>query len=188
MAEEFLPIDWSEPFDLDAYLSITPAEAMVRGLYFSDVSSQLPKDKRRQLYLPFRQYPARDYMLLLTDAALHLYPERSRREGLRLVGDIVMSRFLQSTVGKVFSLLATDISSAIRKSAAAMEAVQNYGEVRVVREEENASIVEMRGVWDFADSHYVGLYEAMVRTRECEPFIAMKRHTLSDVDLRIEWR
>jgi len=113
--------------DVDELVGAMPADYRLKGMFFQDqvqamgseafatLQPTLDAPPRFGRYLPFVDYPLRDFLRLLTPAADKRYPTLNRRQAFRKLGRAGFESFRLTTVGKVIVAALTDPLTAIRK-------------------------------------------------------------------------
>lgn len=113
-------------FDVEETVRAMPETNRVKGMFFSRLSQQLgdgwgevqcsldqpPKYGR---YVPFTDYPQRDYVRLYTAAAKKRYPTLALCESVRRLARDDINVFAESTVGGVMLAMVGDARSALAK-------------------------------------------------------------------------
>lgn len=183
-------IDWDEPLDPEAYLAITPPGKSVRGMFFQDIYKLMGEpygqDKH---YIAFKNYPLEDWMRLLVEAAGVIYPELSTRQALRQLGYTGFSSFATSSLGKVFFAFSKDFTATARMISRAFSLVQSYGVFETTVLDDRTAVISMREVWDYADSNYIGIFEASKTVNHYDFDTAIRRSaSLDKVELRFTKR
>lgn len=180
-------IDWNQPIDPQAYLSITPPGHSVRGMFFQDLYKQMgeehPPDRR---YIAFKNYPLEDWMRLVAKAAPILYPDLSLRQAIRNLGYSGFSSFAESSLGKVFFAFSKDFVATAKLISRAFAVIQNYGQFEIEVLDERNVVLSMREVWDFADVYYVGSFEGSKSVNHFAFDTLIRRSkTLDTIDLKL---
>jgi len=71
------------------------------GASFESIRATLEEPPRLGVYLPFNDYPARDYMRLFHHAARTRYPSLAPAQAYRLLGREEIGTYLELSVGRV---------------------------------------------------------------------------------------
>ncbi|MGZ3417118.1 MAG: DUF2378 family protein [Polyangiales bacterium] len=179
---DFVDPDWSAPLDVDAYLARTPATETIKGMFVAPViKAAAAKGHKltlaRDRYLPFQDYPLREHMANLAEAARLIYPQRSIREGLRRLGRGALGVMLDSTVGRVVWAAATDPVRAIDAIVKTYSIVHAGCVVTVVDRTPGAVIVHCERVFTFLDCHHVGVFESALEGIKVEGQVKVKLQT-----------
>jgi uncharacterized protein (TIGR02265 family) len=136
----------------------------------------------------FRYYPLRNYMQLLLDSATTLYPNSVTREGLRMLGRLVIPTFANSLAGKVLmSVVGNNWELGLNCLARGYQVSLRPGKASVVESLRGRARVELRDVWNFGDSYQVGVIEGLMHWCQLDGHVVP--HVLSpcDTDLVIQW-
>src|SRR6185369_8606397 len=142
--------------ELEDWISETPPEAAVKGMYVEALLSLLkrrgaamPTDKR---YFSFKDYPLRELMRLMVDAVEVLHPDVSPREGMIALGRLAFPTFTSTTIGKViFSVAGNSWVRALNLVTKAYEVSIRPGTASVAEITETSARVELREIWNFGD-------------------------------------
>jgi uncharacterized protein (TIGR02265 family) len=184
----------AEKAELEAWISETPLEATVKGMYLDSLLSMLkrrgaePATARR--YLSFKDYPLHELMRLMLDAVGVLYPDTSPHEGMIALGRLAFPTLLSTTVGKViFSIAGNSWVRALNLVTKAYEVSIRPGTASVEDLTETSARVELRQIWNFGDSYQVGVFEgAMAHFRVNGSVRAVRVGRRCDVDLSMQWK
>jgi len=183
----------TEKAELEAWISETPPEATVKGMYVEPLLSMLkrrgapsPTDKR---YFAFKDYPLRELMRLMVDAIGVLYPELSPREGMIALGRLAFPTLTSTTIGKViFSVAGNSWVRALNLVTKAYEVSIKPGTATVQELTESSARVELREIWNFGSSYQVGVFEGAMKGYgvhgTVQPVTVGRR---CDVDLIMRW-
>jgi len=180
--------------ELEAWISETPLEATVKGMYVDSLLSMLkrrgitpPTDKR---YLSFKDYPLHELMRLMVGAVGVLYPDVSPRDGMIALGRLAFPTLVGTTVGKViFSIAGSSWVRALNLVAKAYEVSLRPGTALVADLTETSARVELREIWNFGNSYQVGVFEGAMESfgiRGSVRAVTLRRRC--DVDLLMQWK
>ncbi|HYQ04482.1 MAG TPA: DUF2378 family protein [Polyangiaceae bacterium] len=186
------PFD-TEKAELEAWISETPPEASVKGMYVETLLTMLkrravrsPTDKR---YFAFKDYPLSELMRLMVDAIGVLYPELSPREGMIALGRLAFPTLTSTTIGKViFSVAGSSWVRALNLVTKAYEVSIKPGTATVQDLTESSARVELREIWNFGNSYQVGVFEGAMKgfgVRGTVQAVTVGRRC--DVDLIMQW-
>jgi uncharacterized protein (TIGR02265 family) len=189
---DFTTPDFQKPLDVEGMLAATPASAKVKGMYPQrlvelmvqrGVKAELPK------YIAFKDYPMRELMQRVVEAARKLHPNSTLREGIRELGRLVFPTLQASIAGRViFSFAGNSYESALKRVAQGYALSQNPGSANLVRISDGEAIVELRSVWNFPDCYQIGVHEGALAWYARKGGVELRVHSPCDVDLRIRWR
>jgi uncharacterized protein (TIGR02265 family) len=190
--EGFTLPSWDAPVDVAAHVHATPAGATIKGLFATaiveacEAAGTHPKHAYAR-YVPFTDYPMRDYIPLLAEAARILHPRLSVRIGLRKIGRASQPTFARSMVGKVIFGTIHDVPSAIEAIVKAYRVATPSSTVELRSLTEGRAVIHLGGMTTFLDSHHVGLLEGVTRAAGTQAQISVKPSSLSSCDFLVEW-
>ena len=179
--------------ELEDWISETPPEASVKGMYLETLLSMLkrrgaalPTDKR---YFSFKDYPLRELMRLMVDAVEVLYPDISPREGMIALGRLALPTLTSTTIGKViFSVAGNSWLRALNLVTKAYEVSIRPGTASVAEVTETSARVELREIWNFGNSYQVGVFEGAMKHFGVRGSVqAVRVGRRCDVDLIMLW-
>jgi uncharacterized protein (TIGR02265 family) len=170
----------------------TPKTHTVRGMYVGGLVQAVQamgfhpwKDEKIHA---FREYSLREYMEMLLDAAISLYPADSVREGLRKLGGLAIPTFSKSMAGGVImATVGRSWDLALICVSRGYEVSLKPGKAIVMENANGHAMVQLRNVWNFADCYQVGVMEGLMHWCKLEGKVTPEVHTPCDVDLKIEW-
>ena len=175
------------------WISETPAENTVKGMYVAGLLQTLetvgvvpPKRERLQA---FKDYSLREYMDLLLDSALTIYPNSTVHNGLRSLGRLVIPTFATSIIGKVIMATASrswDLS--LKCVSRGYAASLKPGKCTVAEMTSGSALLQLRDIWNFGDSYQVGVIDGMMEWCRIQGKITPTVISRSSVDLAIEWQ
>jgi uncharacterized protein (TIGR02265 family) len=137
---EFRQPETDTPFNVDAALAALPKQATIRGMFFHNVTEQVPEARRAEVLfdagLPeakFRglvSYPYADFIRLIASAAPHVHPRVPLREAITRVGESFYEVLADSLAGRViFGVLGRDAERIFGVAAHGWKLSLNFGEV-----------------------------------------------------------
>lgn len=188
---DFVAPDWTEPIDIEAYVRACGPEQRVRGLFFEAahkvaVRSGLPIPAARRI--AFKDYPVADYVRLIGTWAATPGLGVSPRQFLRTVGHDAFPGFRSTVAGKVLLAAAGGgIEDVLGVSGRAYSISITQGSL-VPRVGQGSAELQLRQIPTFADSFHVGVFEGVLRGYGRQGTVSVRRHSLVDVDLLLEWR
>lgn len=193
MATGFTIPDMSAPLDLEAHLAMIPAHATIKGMFFSDLVRETRKVDGREIgrrkYIGFKDYPIVEWVELLVETAQLCYPTLSVREGMRRLGRLGYTTFLESLPGKVMvATVGRDLNRMALLTSKIYAVTNNVGTAKLAESEEGRVVVELRNVWDFPESYNLGSFEAAANAFDVIAEIKVCCHSICDADLLITWR
>jgi uncharacterized protein (TIGR02265 family) len=179
--------------DLSAWIKRTPETNTVKGMYVAGVMQAMADRGIRRSEMArihaFRDYPLRDYMELLVDCAVTVYPQMPIRQGLRSLGQLAIPTFAKSIVGAVLMGVVGHSWELALKSVSRGYAVSlKPGSAVVAEIRSGYALVQLRNVWNFGDTYQVGVMEGLMEWCKLEGTVKPHVHSTADVDLQLEWR
>ena len=178
---------------LEAWISQVPEGASVKGMFFSSLHTTLRRrgyePSTNQKFVAFKEYPLVLYMEQMLDAAARAWPGLPPAEGLRSLGQSAYPTLAESVIGRViFSVAAKNWRAALPLTGKAYGVSLNPGSARVVGLTDHSATLELRDVWNFADTYQVGVMEGAMTAFGVEGTVRpMPRGRKCDVDLRLDW-
>ncbi|HTQ02987.1 MAG TPA: DUF2378 family protein [Polyangiaceae bacterium] len=188
----FIEPPWSRPLDPMTVLHAVPASSTIAGMFFL---AALEGAKRRGLtlsparerYLRFGFYPLGEFVPLLVEAARKFYPDRSLREALRAVGQAGPAAFSASVLGKVTLGAAEGVHAAVGAIASTYAINVPGSRCDVLESSPRRTIVGLRDVHHFLDSHHVGVFEGTLQYAGVKGSVRIASHGATSADLLLEW-
>lgn len=178
--------------ELHRWIEETPTSCTVKGMYIVGVLQALenrgiePREPMR--VQQFKDYPLTQYMELLLDAALTLYPESAPKEGLRRLGQLAVPTFSHSIVGAVImSTVGRSWEMCLKMVSRGYELSLKPGKAVVADMTSTTALVQLRGVWNFGDSYQVGVLEGLMHSCDMIGQVTVQVISRADTDLRLEW-
>ncbi len=190
---DFVAPDFDAPLDLDERVRQAPSIATVKGMFFQRLcdDARLASGRRigRDRYVSFKDYPVREWLRLLVEAAGAVYPHERPRHGLRLLGRRAYGTFAESAVGKVvMSVAGPNIKAALRLAPRAYMLAGNTIHVELGELTGDRAVFRLRNAWDFHDAWHVGVLEGGVMAFGRTPETRVRVLSLCDADIEITWR
>jgi uncharacterized protein (TIGR02265 family) len=161
-------------FDIEETVRAMPDTNRVKGMFFGrlsrelgdgwgDVQHSLDRPPRYGRYLPFTDYPQRDYVRLYTAAAKKRYPTLALRESVRRLARHDIDVFAESTVGGVMLAMVGDARSALSKLPLAYGATIRSAmklEVEQLEESVRVTFEPHYGRWEYQLGQLEGVVAA----------------------------
>lgn len=173
------------------HIERTPEKNTVKGMYVGGiwealdsrgVTTPMPRIQK------FKDYPLRDYMELLLDSALTLFPTHSPKDGLRALGRLAIPTFASSIVGGVImSSVGSSWSMALKCVSKGYEVSLKPGKATPVNTGPNTAVLELRDVWNFGDSYQAGVVEGLMEWCDIRGTVTAQVLSPSSCDLHIQW-
>jgi uncharacterized protein (TIGR02265 family) len=187
----FAPPSWTTSFDVDAHIAMVPANATVKGMFWNDLlkmaaglSIALPQGR----YAAFSDYPLVDYMRAVAVVARAANPKAGVAEGIRRVGERGLATLASSLAGRVlFAFAGRDLGSTLGLVSQAYRRCLDPGEACVALLEPGKAVIELRSIWNFAQSYQVGVFEGAIRHLGHRGSVKLRTHSACDADYLVEW-
>lgn len=162
-----------------------PASFSMKGMFFSRLVDAVGRDwpalsrsllapPRAGRYLPFFDYPQRDYAVLLTEATPRLFPRVPEPEAVRRYSRSDIRAFGASTLGSVTLSLIGDPASALLRMPDIYRTMMKGGTVTAERHGSGV-LLRYRDFYGALDNYGIGNVEGLVMHYGARPKI--------DVDL-----
>jgi uncharacterized protein (TIGR02265 family) len=184
--------DWNAPLDTAAQISRAPESGTIKGLYFQDViavaSAHGTVEKARPRYLPFLDYPMREYMQLLVAAANIVYPREPIRNGLRRLGRLAYPTLAETLIGRaLFGVAGGDFGIILGLASRAYSISVKPGEVTLAELEGRHALLRLRDLWNFPDTYQVGVFEGGLIATGLRGEVRVRVLSPCDVDFEVTW-
>jgi len=186
--------DWEAPIDVAAQIAGTPENSTVKGLFFQDVRDacatmgSLPPEGRAR-YVPFIDYPMREYMDLVVAAAALVHPREPLRNGLRRLGRLAYPALARTLVGRtLFGVAGRDFGVVLSLASRAYAFCQKPGDVTLVERAEGRAKLRLRQIWNFPDTYQVGVFEGGLITLGLRGVVQVRVLSPCDVDFEVTWQ
>ncbi len=184
---------WYSPLDVESYLSAIPEGATMTGM-FLEGAAKLARDKghtvtaARSRYVAFQPYPLKEHCQILVEVARALFPKTRMREALRRLGRGAPHVLMRSTVGRVV-LGAAEGPLATLEAIARSYALHMRPSTLVVESAgERAAVIRLNDVYNFLDSHNVGVFEGVLDYGGARGgTVRVRSHSRTDADFLCEW-
>jgi len=177
--------------ELLEHIDQTPKDHIVKGMYVGGILDTLKTHKvscKLTTVQAFRDYPLRDYMELLLDSALTLYPRQGAADGLRTLGRLAIPTFASSIVGGVImGTVGRSWEFALKCVAKGYEVSLRPGKCMVSAVGPGHVTVQLRSVWNFGTSYQVGVIEGLMEWCQISGRVTPSALSRCDVDLKVEW-
>jgi uncharacterized protein (TIGR02265 family) len=188
----FVSPDWDAPLDTEERVAQVPEVRTVKGMLFKSLvdaavagSGQLPEGAHQ--CLAFKDYPLRELVELIPRAAVLAYPETNERRAVRELGRRAYHAIRGSSVGKVvFAFGGREFEGGLNLVSRIYSLITRFS-VKVVQSKRGEAVLELRGMWAYPDCYHVGVFEAALDDYGKNGRVRVRRHTLCDVDLKLEW-
>ena len=181
----------AELSELFARIEQTPKQHTVKGMYVGGiwealgehgVTTPMPRIQK------FKDYPVTDYMELSLDAAATLFPSRPLLDGLQALGRLAIPTFASSIVGAVImGSVGHHWGLALKWVSKGYEVSLKPGTARVVQAGPQRAVLELRDVWNFAETYHAGVVEGLLDWCDVKGTVSPKVLSGGDTDLHIDW-
>jgi len=170
------------PLDLEVRLAALPAGTQARGFLFSQAAEYFGLEDGPR-YLPYRNYPAEDYLRLIAREAGDLDPKRKLYElGRRLFAGVAVT-----AAGRVaLALSGGEPATLIAQVERSLRVVSIQGKARVLDRGTNHAHYVMNDIHSFPSlicGCVVGAFEALGVT----PRLVQRSHSLSQNEHYVTW-
>lgn len=180
------PDDWES---LEARIAIIPESAQVRGMFVRELFRIVPSLRMERRYLPFSNYPMREYVALVLNAARIAHPKLPAANAVFKVGLGVYSVFASSVVGTaIFSVAQHDFRRALEVSPKAYALSMSPVTVTIAELEPGYAEVQMRNFWLLPDVYQSGVLLGAMKVCGAEGTARVTRHAPCDVDIELRWQ
>lgn len=191
-AGAWLEPPWGAPLDGDAHARLVPLSATMSGLFLDGAASVaraqgLTPSTARPSYVHYRTYPLREHCELLVDVARLAFPDLPLRQGLRKLGRGAPSVLIRSPIGRVALENAEGPLAAIRAMATSYALHMRPGRLEIEADGERAAIVRLSNVYNFVDSHNVGVFEGILKYAGVRGSIKIRSISATAADLLCSW-
>lgn len=188
----FQTTNWNADVNVAPYLAAVPAKATVKGVFPAVILEQLKKAHCSYLgpdeYHAFGDYPVRDYMEFLVDAAQKLYPNAPLAQGLRSLGHLAYSSFLNSLVGRVLlGVLGKKVDAILKVSPRAWSAAISVGNLTIEDVQAQEAFLQAKELYYFMETYCVGIAEGMLLTCQRNGVVAYQKNSPCDARVFIAW-
>jgi uncharacterized protein (TIGR02265 family) len=186
--------DWQAPFDADALIARAPEAGVVKGLFFQDildaaVSLRVTLPAPRQRYLPFIDYPMREYMGLLVSATRVIHPREPLRNGLRRLGRMAYPTLSATLLGRaIFGVAGRDYGTIVSLASRAYAVTIKPGVVTLAERAPTRAVVTLRDLWTFPDTYHVGVFEGALIAVGLRGEVKVRVLSPCDVDFEVTWQ
>lgn len=192
MDDDFIIPDPNAPLDLAERVAAIPAHATVKGMFFQTMSDQANATSGqlpgRERYVPYKDYPLREWMELLPKAAKLAFPRLPVREGIRRLGQQSYPTFARSTVGKVVMAAAgTNFGAALRLAPRAFALTNSTTKCEVLSIVEGRAVLRVIRAYDFVEALHVGVFEGTMRSFQKTGVVRVRILSSSSADFELTW-
>jgi len=177
--------------ELLAHIEQTPKDHTVKGMYVAGILDTLKAHHvscKLTTVQAFKDYPLREYMELLLDSAVTLYPRQAPADGLRELGRLAIPTFAKSIVGGVImGTVGRSWELALKCVAKGYEVSLRPGRCTVTAMSPGGAVLQLRSVWNFGTSYQVGVIQGLMDWCQMSGHVTPAALSPCNVDLRLEW-
>ncbi|HTJ82843.1 MAG TPA: DUF2378 family protein [Polyangiaceae bacterium] len=189
---DFVEPPWSAPLDPEAVLRAVPPDATMTGTFLAAVvevaaSRGVVLPSARARYTAFQRFPLREHCTLLVEASRALFPELPLRAGLRKLGRGAPHALTSSTLGRVVFGSAEGPLDVIRAMAHSYSMHMSPSTLSVERVSETSAIVELSDIYNFLDSHNVGVFEGVLKHAGVSGTVKIRSYSRTAADMLCTW-
>jgi uncharacterized protein (TIGR02265 family) len=176
-------------------LAQAPSDGLVKGWLCQSIIENAKRHgvdlvlERR--YFGFKDYPVREYLELLAQAAVTVRREEPAQRTLRVLGQGVYESFSQSLFGKVIMAgLGKGHEGArtgLRLIAHVYKRTSNHAIARFTEPADDVALVELSNVWSFPDAYHIGIFEGAARGFGGDVRVEIEKSSLSEASLKFQW-
>jgi len=183
---------WASQLDAEAYIRAIPKAATMTGMFIDSAAGLARQNghvvsSARARYTAFQPYPLKEHCQVLLEVARLLYPKAPLRESLRKLGRGAPHVLLQSTVGRVVLGAAEGPVATIEAMCKSYEMHMRPAKLEVERAGPKAAIIHLSDVYNFLDSHNVGVFEGVMRHAKLEGTVRLRTYSRISADFFCEW-
>jgi len=183
---------WDAPLDADAAIARIPEDATISGMFPSALAIEARRrgfalPSARPKYVPFSFYPLREHARLLVETSHRFYPKLPLRQALRHLGSYAPKAMAASTLGRVMFGTVGGAQEMITAMVKAYPLNTRPCEVSIVSSGPGYSIVKMKDVHHFLDSHHVGAFEGVFKHVGIEGRVLVAQRGTAAADFMLEW-
>lgn len=188
--------DWQAPLDTAAQLAGAPEHGTTKGLFFQDIVNTctaarvaLSVPGARARYVPFIDYPLREYIELLVSAAELLHPREPLRNGLRRLGRLAYPTLVGTLIGRaIFGVAGRDFGVVLSLASRAYSVSIKPGDATLVERGDGRAVVALRNIWSFPDAYQVGVFEGALIALGLRGEVKTRVLSPCNVDFEVTWR
>lgn len=192
MLSGFYPPDLLAPLDTQERLVHVPNGRTVKGMVLDSVAEVVVESCGRGEasfgpYSAFADYPLRELIELLPQAAAVAFPHMPPRKAVCLMGRRAFFTIRRSMAGKaLFAIAGRRFDGALPLVTRAYAMVSGTSVKLTLRSSQEA-VIELRDIWTYPDCYHVGLFEAALDEYETCGSVLIRRLSLCDVDIGVRW-
>jgi uncharacterized protein (TIGR02265 family) len=183
--------------DIDAVAEALPPSYTIKGMFFAalvkqlgdhflPVAPRLSSPPRKGAYVPFSDYPARDFLWIYDAAAQLAHPSRGAREAYRRLARQLVAVYAQSAVGKITMSLSTDPGTALINYPSSFGLLAKGPTAQAWHDGPNAvrlNIINYYGLTEYP----LGICEELVSRFGAAPTISVVIYAHNALELLVRW-
>lgn len=146
---------------------------------------QVPSARER--YTAFQPYPLREHCQLLVEVSRAVFPRARLRDALRRMGRGAPGILVSSLVGRVMLGSAEGPHATLRAMCQSYMVHMKPCRLEVVEIDERRAVVRMNEIYNFLDSHNVGVFEGVLHHAGVEGRVKIASYSETEADLLCEW-
>lgn len=190
--DDFVDPPWDAPLDVAAEIKRVPDGLTQKGMFLLPMVVEAKKrglalSGARDRYVPFQDYPLREHVALLVEAARAFYPDVNVRQGLRRLGRGAYRAFMESTVGKVVWASVTDSHGALEGILKGYAIGVPGCSAKMIERRPHGAVIRLERIPYFLDSHHVGCFEGAARAIGIRARIRIRLDSSSSGEFLCEW-
>jgi uncharacterized protein (TIGR02265 family) len=183
--------------DIEQYIHAVPDGHSIKGLFlaspalilqdrWNEIETKLIAPPRLGRYLPFSDYPLRDYLRVIDLAARRRHPRVPAREAHRLLSRNVFDTFSGSTLGLITNSMVSGPASALSKYQEIYNAMTRGSSAHVTALEAQLVQVDFRGYYSTVEAVF-GVVEGIVMAFGAKPTLTVKVAPRGHVSATVHW-
>ena len=178
--------------DIERVLNECPDTAKVRGMFLDDLQKLMravapnhPALKTR--YNSFFDYPMREFLQLVVEAAATLYPEARRNEGIRRLGLRAFPEFAATHIGRVVFLpLGNNPARVFAAASKAYNLTLKPSHIKILDKGNDFILNELK-LKTFMYSYNLGVWQGAFESINVEGQVFTRRVDLFHAEYFITW-
>lgn len=179
------PDSWEQ---LRARIAATPADAQVRGMFFSGLLRSAPEaNVGGRRYVAFGLYPVREYMELILRVAQAQANKAPAATAVLRTALGVYELFASSLIGTAIFAIAGNFGRIVEGAHKAYAVSLPSSQVEVLALASGAARVRLRHVWPFPDIFQAGIWLGAMEKMGARGEIEVTPHSLDEAEFEMRW-
>ncbi len=183
---------WHANLDAEACLRAVPESATITGVFLEGVrdvatSRGVALSAARERYTAFQRYPLREHCELLVEVCRAVFPREHLRQALRRLGRGAPRTLVKSMVGRVMLGSVEGPLATLRAMAKSYMVHMTPSQLEVIDLDESRAVVRMSEIYNFLDSHNVGVFEGVLAYAGARGSVRIASHSATEADLLCDW-